>query len=212
MKVPKEFKKITNREYMFGDFDKDSVKNIDDPYPFDINKRYWDKPNPIKSSFGDNEVKLSNELLEIERHNNSFSPILKGFIKQEPRSFGRIKSVPSTMKKLRIRYIDQIKDIAGAKIVTRNRQEAYERAKQIEKKYRFDPKEKDDYYKNPKGNVHYALHYGLLFNGNKPKRMEVQIQSKPMAMVDRLMHIFYKKDNIPKRFIKKTRSLFKRGF
>jgi hypothetical protein len=82
VKVPKE---TTQREYIYGDFDKDGIKNIDDLHPFrkdtkeeleneEKNPEFWKK-----SQLHGGEVKLSNELHALERYNNKFSQPLKRF-------------------------------------------------------------------------------------------------------------------------------------
>lgn len=204
-------KNVSHRKWMFGDFDKDGVANIDDPKPLDPKIKKWDKPSPNKTSFGDNEVKLSNELKAIERHNNSYAPFLVQFMRNNNVKIGRVKSVPSTIKKLRERHIDKIKDLIGAMMVTKNRKEAFRRSRDIERRYRTDPKEKDDYYRNPLGDVHYGIHQGLLFGKNN-KRMELQIKSKPMFEHDKKIHPYYKSNKSLKRFIKKGKELYRKGY
>lgn len=205
----KKLKNVSHREYMYGDFDKDKVKNIDDPKPFDKKVKKFPKPGH-RSQYGGGEVKLSSELLALERSNNKQSSFLIHFLQRHPGSVGRIKTVPSTMKKLRERYYPQIRDVAGAKIVTKNRQQAYAKARKIRKRYSHDPAETDDYYKHPKFS-HYGLHYSLL--GRKNQRMELQLKSSKMDELDQKAHPYYKRGKgIPARFIKLGKLYFKQGY
>jgi ppGpp synthetase/RelA/SpoT-type nucleotidyltranferase len=232
----KKLKDISNKEYMFGDFDKDGVKNIDDPKPFNpkVSKYPKQADNPKyyhKARYGDGkqEVLLSEELKQFEKHNNKRSPILKLFLKENKGSYGRIKTVPSTMKKLRTRYLTPrsltkderkdnqvgIMDIAGVTVRTKDRKEANKKASEIKKKYRYDPRETDNYYKNPKGNVYFAHHIGLKHPKNKEIRVEVQVKSTKMDLLHDKMHKAYKRDKpkaVNKRFRKPAKKLFDLGF
>ncbi len=53
--------RITNRQFLYGDFDKDKTKNIDDIRPY----------NP-KEKGSKEEILLSDELKNIETHRESF--------------------------------------------------------------------------------------------------------------------------------------------
>lgn len=228
---PKSLRNISNRQYMYGDFDKDSAKNIDDPKPFNpqVSKYPDHAKNPEyyhKARYGGGEVLLSEELMAIERHNNARVPMLNKFMRENPGSFGRIKTVPSTMKKLRERYLSPrplsdtekeqgmvgIFDIAAAKVLTKNRQRANRKADAIKRRYIHDPFQTDDFYKNPKGGFHFAHHIGLVNRKNNNLRLEVQVKSEPMHELDKIMHPYYKKGKIPPIFRKKARRLFDLGF
>ena len=79
---PKSLRNVSNRQYMFGDFDKDEAKNIDDPKPFNpnVSKYPGHAKNPEyyhKARYGGEEVLLSGELMAIERNNNARAPMLK---------------------------------------------------------------------------------------------------------------------------------------
>jgi|TARA_Y100000310_G_C20415453_1_gene684089 hypothetical protein len=217
VEYPKKLRNVSNRQYMFGDFDKDGAKNIDDPKPFNPNvSKYPDhSKNPKyyhKARYGGGEVLLSEGLLAIERHNNRRAPMLKKFIRENPGSFGRIKTVPSTIRKLRTRYINNVMDVAGVTILTGNRKQANTKAKQIKRRYKFDPNETDDYYKAPKDRVYYAHHIGLISPKKKDRRLEVQVKSKKMFNLHKQMHTSYKKGQSMSLFGKKAKKLFKLGF
>jgi|TARA_R100000093_G_scaffold71646_1_gene48172 ppGpp synthetase/RelA/SpoT-type nucleotidyltranferase len=214
---PKKLENVSNKEYIFDDFDKDGVANIDDPKPFNSKVSKYPEHSESKAyyhkaRYGGGEVLLSEELSAIEEHNNRRTKLLKKFLKGNPKSIGRIKTVPSTMKKLRQRYIQNLKDVAGATVLTKNRKQANVRTDQIKKKYRFDKKETDNYYKNPLGGVYYAHHIGLIDSRNKDIRLEVQVKSKKMFNLHKKMHIAYKKNQPTKIFKKRAKKLFDLGF
>ena len=214
---PKSLRNISNRQYMYGDFDKDGAKNIDDPKPFNpqVSKYPDHAKNPKyyhKARYGGGEFLLSEELIAIERNNNQRAPMLNKFMRENPGSFGRIKTVPSTMKKLRERYLPQIGDIAGVTVLTKNRQEANRKADAVKRRYTHDPSQSDDYYKAPKGGVYYAHHIGLVNKRNNNLRLEVQVKSKPMFNLHKTMHTGYKKGVGLNVFRKKARKLFDLGF
>lgn len=207
-------KNVSNRSWMFGDYDEDGVKNIDDPKPLNpkISKANEDKKFWMKSNFYGGEVKLSDELLALQKNNNSYTPKLKQILRDNKGSFGRIKTVPSTLKKLRERNILSIGDIAGATILTKNRKQAYKKEKSLSKKYSFDPLARDDFYKDPKGNVYYAIHNKVLLKKNDPRGIELQIKSKKMSNLGKEMHPYYKKGKLPSFFSKKSKKLYKLGY
>jgi (p)ppGpp synthase/HD superfamily hydrolase len=207
----KRLKNMSHREYMYSDFDRDGAKNIDDPKPFDkhVSKYPAHKGGHYhKARYGGGDTKLSTELLAIERYNNRQSPMLRGFLQRNPNAFGRIKTVPSTMKKLRERYHGELGDIAGATLLTYDRQEAYSKGRKIVKRYKIDPTKTDDYYKHPKG-PHYALHYGLV--KGKDKRMELQITSKRMYKISQRAHARYKKGQTSFKDEAEARTVFGQG-
>ena len=94
---------------MFGDFDRDGIKNIDDLYPFNNKKKNYPNPNKpgqyyIKSRYGNNETLLSDVLKNIYKRNDQNSAKLNSLLHSNPGSFGRTKTVPSTIKKLYDKY------------------------------------------------------------------------------------------------------------
>lgn len=212
--IPKNLKNVTQRQYIYNDFDRDGLRNVDDPKPF--NKKEVVPQKTYKSSgYQDRDVKLSEELRAIEHYNNARKPFLKKFLRENKGSFGRIKSVPSTIKKLRERFLEKglVGDVAGATILTRKRKGAYRKAANIQRRYKYDPDLTDDYYKNPMKS-HYALHYGLFDNRNTAMKMELQVKSKKMNEVDDLVHAYYKKNKsaIPKKFTLLARKLYEQGY
>lgn len=206
-------KKLTLKEFLLGDFDRDKVKNIDDPFPFNKKKNIFpdaekDPSFYHKARFGGFETKLSEVLLKIEKHNDLYAASLRKFLKQNPGAKGRIKTIPSTINKLAEIGLVDIRDIAGVSISTKDRKAAYKRMALIKKKYKTNPNRSDDYYKNPKNNVYYALHTEIQI----PMPIEVQIASDPMRDLAFVTHGAYKKNQDMNKFIKKGKQLYKMGF
>jgi (p)ppGpp synthase/HD superfamily hydrolase len=192
-----ELKGVTHREYLYGDFDKDKVRNVDDPRPFDKKVSKWPHHRGYyahKARYGNTEVKLSNELRAIELYNNKQYKRMAVFLKHHPGAIGRVKTVPSTLKKMREDYLEQggIRDVVATSIITSNRAEAYEQEKRLQSQHKTLTDYHDDYYAKPKGGVHYALHNTVAWH-NAKHPMEVQIASKAMHELDEKAHPYYKR-------------------
>lgn len=206
IKVKKDMKL---KQFLFGDFDKDGIPNVDDPRPFDPKvRRIWGRYQ--SSKYYDKEVSLAKQLKLIKKHNDAHIPFYKKVLRENEGSIGRIKSVPSTIKKLRSRYQPEIMDVAGVTVFAKDRKNVYKKAKRIKKKYKIDPKETDDFYKKPKANVYYAYHMSLL--SPKKRRVEIQVKTKPQFRLHKKMHESYKKEGSLQGFIRKAKNLFKRGY
>lgn len=204
--------KITHRKYLYGDFDRDRVRNIDDPYPYNSMIKKWPEDNKTfwhRAQYGGGEIKLSTALRSVEKMNNSRIPGMKKFLRENQDSTGRIKTIPSTIMKLNERYNNSLGDVAGVRILVENRKLAYAREKELHRKYSYDRNSRDDYYKNPKNNSYYALHNTFLFFG---KKLEGQIVSKKMSRLNEIQHKVYKRKGDLSPYIKKARRLFELGY
>jgi len=156
-------KGTSNRQFIYGDFDKDGIINIDDKKPFDP-----EDGKPVM------EVKLSDELRKMEAHSLKFTDSTKRVSKDlerlgHPVKY-RIKNVNSIINKLRRRHIEAIEDIGGCMVLVGDQEEAYEVGKYIESKYKIVAK--DDYYAKPRAGYE-ALHYTILI-----EELPVEIQVK----------------------------------
>jgi len=80
----KKRKIITNKKFLYGDFDKDKIKNIDDRYPYKKarNKKIH-RMNP--------ELKLSSELRNIEKTHNKGKKIQKAIVGRRKKEFKQKK-------------------------------------------------------------------------------------------------------------------------
>ena len=191
----KSLRGVGIKEFLFGDFDRDGVKNVDDPYPFDKSRKRYVNTKGFwnRAQYGDpmREVLLSRELRAIERDNNSVARAYKPFFKANPQVFYRVKTVPSTIKKLRGRFGSEIKDKVAGTYLTENRSQAKKVFNQFKRDYAFDSAETDDYYRQPKGGSYRAYHLGLI-NNNQP--LELQIKSRKMYELALKQHLAYKKN------------------
>jgi len=214
MKIPKN---TTLKTFLLGDFDGDGVLNIDDPYPFNKKRTYPPKNDRTskhyhRSRYYDPDVKLSIQLIAIQKHNNSHEPYFNNFLRNNPTAFGRIKSVPSTLNKIihKEQFHKRIVDVAAVTIPSKNRKGVYRNATRIKRRYNYDPTMTRDYYKNPKGGTYYGFHLGLI--NHREQRMEVQFKSERMIDYSQKMHEDYKKDKSLKKYEKKGKALFKKGY
>jgi len=210
--------------FLFGDFDKDGVKNIDDPYPYDSSRAKYpsihERPEFYHyARLGGTEVKLSEVLQKIQKANNKQAKHLRKFLRENPGSEGRVKTVASTIDKMyRKAYHETVRDVIAARITTKTRKEARKKFKKVKKRYPVDPTRIKDYYKQPKQGVHHALHLGLVTGtvkkGGKlvPKHMELQIQSKKMKEFDLKIHSKYKMGLNLEDYVPEASQLFLMGY
>lgn len=206
----KKQKNITQNEFLFGDFDKDGIKNIDDSQPF---KKTELKDKGLdyykRSKFYSQEVLLSKELRAIQNNNNEYADIINDFRKKYPDVKFRIKSVPSTLKKLRVKYIDDLRDIGGMTILVDTRDQVYTEASKVKKQYKYDASKVKDYYKSPKDGMYYAYHIPLIIDG---KTIELQIKTKKMYDLQMKAHYDYKQGGDLKKYTPLAKELYNQGY
>jgi len=206
-KIPKAWHNVTQNEYLYGDFDQDSVPNVDDTAPFDKTRG---KPPEFKKDpeyygqarISDNTVLLSDELKRVHDYNQARVPFMQSLAKRYHTKNARIKTVASTIKKMNDRYLmkGEIKDIAGIGLWGfRKRVGAEKMRDKIVRREMTDPNEYDDYYAKPKDKVYRAFHVSVLDKNNwqkgkSQKRVEVQLSSKGMHKFNTGIHERYKKE------------------
>mgnify|MGYP001585954894 CR=1 FL=1 len=180
--IPQSLKKVTNRSYVFGDFDKDSTPNIDDKKPFDSKEKSTAQ-----------EVMLSEQLRDTKKHNEKFrDPTLE--LKHRLKKLGfrveyRIKGTHSTIGKLKKDYLGQILDIGAIRVIVRKQSEIKFIADKIKSQFRVI-KEHDYYHKSPKEHPYYkAIHLTILYQ-NKP--FEIQVKTKGHNRIHKRTHAKYK--------------------
>lgn len=179
---PQSLKKVTNRSYIFGDFDKDKTPNADDKKPFD---------SKVKETA--QEVSLTEQLRDINKHNEKFrDPIIELKHKLQKLNFRveyRIKRTHSTIGKLKKDYLSQITDIGAIKIIVRKQSEIKYVADKIKSMFRVI-KEHDYYHKSPKEHPYYkAIHLTIIYK-NKPA--EIQVKTKGHNEIHKETHTRYK--------------------
>lgn len=212
VKIPR---KTTLKKLLFGDFDGDGTKNIDDPMPFSGKKNKF--PDPMKSKkfyqnsrYGNNETLLSDVLKSVYKTNNKNAKQMKTFLENNPKAFGRTKTVPSTIKKLKEKHYNSLKDIHGTTILVDKRKDVMNKIKEFKKKYKVI--ESKNFYQNPKDGVYYAYHLIINKNGTL---IEVQVKTRKMyELVHKKMHTAYKNKDVKKlnQMKKIAYDLYKKGY
>jgi hypothetical protein len=171
---------VTNRQLIYGDFDKDGILNIDDAKPFDAKQHGMAADFPISKDF-----------IEIEEKANSHIVALS-LIEDEMKDLGyqtksRIKSLHSIVNKLKSKHLDEVKDFAGLLVFVKDEKEARKIGNHIEQK--FNVVKSEDFFKKPGAGRYQALHYDIEILG---KPVEVQINTKASWKKAQEMHSKYK--------------------
>jgi ppGpp synthetase/RelA/SpoT-type nucleotidyltranferase len=185
-------KNIKNRSFLYGDFDKDGTPNADDKYPFDATKQ-----GQVT------EIMLVEELKKIKQHNKQWNKSVQSSAKSVGASSYRVKSVRSTLNKLRRKYLDDFHDIGGIRILCDNEAEVFRKVKEVKRKFPDVRKREKNYYKNPKNGYYMAYHLVILV-GREKMPVEVQIVTKKLHKFYKTTHEDYKKGR--KQDIKKLRA------
>ena len=204
-------KSTTHSSFLFGDFDKDGVKNVDDFKPFDRMKSKWPKKLSYynKSRFGGFETKLSEVLRDVEAHANKHSSSMKDLVKDyKPGTKGRIKTVPSILNKLFKKNILDVHDIAGVTLVVDKKTDVMAKVAEVKKREKINKDRTKNFYEDPKDDVYYAYHMEVL----NPLPVELQIKTKKMEELHVKQHKDYKKGKSMKKYIKQSRALLNKGY
>ena len=182
-----------NRSFIFGDFDKDGIKNIDDKYPF--NKK---KKGQIE------ETSLARELKIIKKYAHKFvldTKIIAKDIKRKGYTVKyRVKGTFSIVNKIRRKSLKEIRDIGGILILVNNKEEAFKAGEFVERNYNVI--EKDDYFTEPKDEFYRALHYTVMVN---KLPFEIQIKTKKEFAIHLKAHKKYKSRSEERRVGKECR-------
>lgn len=206
---------VDQDKYIFGDFDRDKVSNIDDPRPFDpkVRKHPDIAKNPKhfhKSNYSDNESKLSSSLRAVKRENERHRKAMEKIEETHPSDKKRIKSVASTIKKMQRK--SELTDRAGMTIYAKDYKDVKKKAAEIKGKYKTLKSEEDNHYRNSwkgENNGTYFAHHMIAEVDGKP--VEIQIKTRKQAKLQEKSHRLYKAGSMtPKQreyFRKKARRL-----
>jgi (p)ppGpp synthase/HD superfamily hydrolase len=201
--LPPRFSKMTQKDLIFGDFDKDKVANIDDPMPF--NPKVWQQKT---------DVSLAKELKILEKETKSYGPdtrkvasILNNGLRNVEVKH-RIKNSFSVINKMRRKFFSELADIGGVAIVVNDMKDVRKAAHFIEK--RFKVSQKDDYYKEPKDGYYRAIHYTITYH---KKPIEIQIKTRRDWAIARIAHKSYKQrmQGVTKKESRRIERLMKGG-
>jgi (p)ppGpp synthase/HD superfamily hydrolase len=131
-------------------------------------------------------------------------------LKKHPGSYGRIKTVASTIEKLRTGHIEDISDIAATTLVHEKRDDIFVRVKDLKKEHKTKQSEEDNFYEKPLDNVYYAHHMTVL--GEKKKALEVQLKTRKMRELQDEMHADYKARKSLEQYKQRAKKLYEEGF
>lgn len=196
-------KNTTNRQFVYGDFDKDKTPNVDDKYPLDKTR--------AKQV---HEVSLAKELKDLKKYASSYRHYMikmrtnlkaNGF-KLSPKKYD-IKDVNSIVNKLRRKRLPSVHDIGRITILTKNPQEAHQAAAFVDSNFNVAPDGKENYFDDPhpSGRWYRAYHYNIIVGERlwRPTQkivqdmIEIQIKTKKESKIHQKYHKKYKEDYNP---------------
>lgn len=195
-KLPKN---IHYRSFLFGDFDGDGIKNIDDRLPF--KKGENDRINP--------ELKLSRELLDLEQLNRNANEVFESFKRRVNIEGGRVKHPISIIRKLRLKYVKDLTDLIGTTILVDTIKDIKPVVESLRRKFKIV--EDKDYYASPRppDKVYRGRHLIVMF---KRHPIEVQIKTRRRSDFDKKLHYAYKQGKNLKRYKSISDTLFREGY
>jgi ppGpp synthetase/RelA/SpoT-type nucleotidyltranferase len=197
---PREIREhYTKADYpaIFGDSDRDSIEDVDDPHPYTPGDKHSIE-----------EVRLADEVEALLSAREEFIPVARD-MKSKLGALGirgaeiksRVKTPFSILNKLRRKRLATLTDIAGAMIVVPD-QRALETAKAgIEKD--FDVIGIEDYYSHPQ-NGYRALHYIVRQDGHP---VELQLKTRRMAAIADASHTPYKRGQLDPKAMEELTTL-----
>lgn len=171
---------------IFGDSDKDSIPDVDDPRPF--------VPGDTQSI---EEVRLSDEIGELLDVRESFATAtqevmdrLEGIGIAQSEVQGRVKTPFSLINKLRRKRLGTLTDVGATRIVVPDKAGVKVATAAIEGA--FEILEKEDFYKTPQAGYR-AIHYIVRAHGVP---IEVQVKTRRMSAVAQAGHTPYKRGTL----------------
>lgn len=183
-------KNKTYKQLWTDDFDRDGTPNIDDTRPF----------NPKIRRRVNKEVSLSDRWKGLKNREKEYKKDIKELSKKVGAKDSRIKTSYSTIGKQMGRYLDNIRDMGGLRVLTSGKQENNKILNNIKKQFPKCSKSNPDncvfevenkYKESNKKNLPYlGYHVGLKYKGLP---YEVQIKCKNMQKIQDKAHPFYKK-------------------
>lgn len=181
----KGFRKMTNKDLLFGDADGDGTPNLDDASPFDP-----------ESSSQVSEIMLSEELHKIEDSRGKHLENLVDFADLMERETGRrpeyrVKEMRSAINTLRRKHIDRLSDMEGARFIARDINDLQTLDANIQRALGDNIKQRENIYDLEGGRAGYrAIHYDVVYNG---KKVELQLKTKRMLDLAEAYHTHYKR-------------------
>jgi len=167
-RISKKMKKVTHKQYIYQDFDKDGMANLDDIRPFDKHIN-----TPV-----DKDSRYTKELRKIERVRKEHLPYARATYKELRKKFphrkgyyvtGRIKTVPSVINKMNRKYLDKGK--VRSKVP----------------KVRAKVTNVEDFYNQEKKPYYKAVHYDIVMGKDKLPG-EIQLKTERQRRLHLEMH------------------------
>lgn len=189
----------SNYKTIFGDFDKDGIKNVDDPNPY----RGGDEVSIEQVKFSDVMEKVINNQKKVRGPLHDIVAKLKTIAPKGSKIIARAKTPYSIFNKLvnkkmaSIDYVQQgdvegLTDLVGTTILVNNYREVNALKNKILKGAIGEILEFKDYYEKPKAG-YMAYHFITLFEG---VAVEVQIKTKRMKLLNQASHFAYKDETL----------------
>lgn len=213
-------KNKTYKDLWTGDFDKDGTPNIDDTRPFNKDiKRHVSK-----------ESHLSEKWDRLKQREDSYKKDIKELVKIVGTDKKRVKKSYSTIGKQMGRYIENVKDMGGIRVLTNSKKENDQTLNNIKNKFKVCKRDADDNCifeienkytgKNKVAKIkptkrdelpYLGYHVGLKYKG---RPYEVQIKCKSMQKIQDISHPLHKSgktQEMNRKFRSKILKLKNRG-
>jgi ppGpp synthetase/RelA/SpoT-type nucleotidyltranferase len=185
--------------YIFGDFDKDGIKNVDDPRPY----KAGDETTIEQVKFSDVFEKVIENQKSVREPMYKIVDKLKSIAPKNSKIIARAKTPYSIFNKLvnkkmnNIQYVqtgdvEGLTDLVGTTIIVNNYREVNSLKNKILNGAIGEILEFKDYYESPKAG-YMAYHFITLYEGIA---VEVQIKTKRMKLLNQASHFAYKDETL----------------
>lgn len=190
---------------IYGDFDKDGVKNVDDAEP--TNKQDKGEVEQVKLTKVFDKVLATRAMLD--KKIKSIVAELKKIAPPNSEIYYRTKTPYSMLNKLvnkklynptpvKEGEIEGLSDLVGTTIVVNDVRQINDISKKIDDGLMGAILEKKDYYKNPKAGYR-AIHYITLYDNEIP--VEIQLKTKRQKSIGESSHSAYKDEQLDADFL-----------
>lgn len=180
---------------IFGDFDKDGIKNVDDPNPYktgDEKSIEQVKFSEVLENVIENQKMIRKPMMDIVERLKKIAPKGSKIIARTKTPYSILnKLVNKKMNNLETTNqgdVEGLTDLVGTTILVDNFRSLDALKKKILAGAIGDIFEFKDYYENPKAG-YMAYHFITLFEG---VAVEVQIKTKRMKLLNQASHFAYK--------------------
>lgn len=184
---------------IFGDFDKDGIKNVDDPNPYKTGDRKsieQVKLSNVIENVIENQKKVREPMMEIVERLKQIAPRGSKIIARTKTPYSILNKLVNkkmnNLEKTNDGDVEGLTDLVGTTILVDNFRSLDSLKKKILKGAIGEIFEFKDYYQNPKAG-YMAYHFITLFKG---VAVEVQIKTKRMKLLNQASHFAYKDETL----------------